>query len=231
MSDARLALLRELERADEEVARVLDELDALYATVEDVRRRALELETFFARLHADRVVRREAVEREERSVAGTEETARRAADELRAAEDSGDPERIAAARRFDVRTRDALSVARRRLRAATDEEEQLEAQAAEATRSVPEVEEHARRLAASLAERPRLGAEAGTAPAPGLAGVSEWGGRARAALLVARASLAGERDAVIRQANELGALVLGEPLTSARASDVARRVERALEAR
>ena len=45
---------------------------------------------------------------------------------------------------------------------------------------------------------------------------------ARAALLVARSSLASQRDAVIRQANELGSLVLGEPLAARSPADVAR---------
>jgi hypothetical protein len=55
--------------------------------------------------------------------------------------------------------------------------------------------------------------------------VAEWGTRARAALLVARSQLASERDAVVRQANELGASVLGEPLPALSAGEIARRVE------
>jgi hypothetical protein len=51
---------------------------------------------------------------------------------------------------------------------------------------------------------------------------------ARASLFVARGQVAAEREAVIRQANELGAVALGEPLTSASAAVVTRRVERAL---
>ena len=58
----------------------------------------------------------------------------------------------------------------------------------------------------------------------------EWAGRARAALFVARGGLAAERDAVVRQANELGALVLGEPLTAGGPASVARRIEGAPDA-
>ncbi|MDQ3891244.1 MAG: hypothetical protein M3312_11945, partial [Actinomycetota bacterium] len=73
--------------------------------------------------------------------------------------------------------------------------------------------------------RPQLAEHGGAAPGPGLAGVSTWATSARAALFVARGGLVSEREAVIRQANELGALVLGEPLTSATPSLVARRIE------
>jgi hypothetical protein len=44
-------------------------------------------------------------------------------------------------------------------------------------------------------------------------------------LLVARSQLAAERDAVLRQANELGAVLLGEALPPTSAAAVARRVE------
>jgi hypothetical protein len=62
-------------------------------------------------------------------------------------------------------------------------------------------------------------------PDAGTAGVAEWGTRARAALLVARSQVSAERDAVLRQANELGAAVLGEALPPLGAREVVRRVE------
>ena len=58
--------------------------------------------------------------------------------------------------------------------------------------------------------------------------MSEWGTRARAALLVARSQLAAERDAVVRQAHELAAVVLGEPLPPLGAREVVRHVEEQL---
>jgi hypothetical protein len=228
VTDARVALVRELERADEDVAALLAELDELYAACEAVRTRALAVETFFARLPAERTAREQALGEARATVERAEEAARRAADELARAERAAEEERRAAARRFDVRARDALAGARRRLATASAERERLESGAAEAEREAQTLEERARVLAAALRRRPRLAADAGAAPGAELGGVSEWGGRARAALLVARAGLAAERDALIRQANELGSAVLGEPLAPARAHDVARRVERAL---
>ncbi|HWB56543.1 MAG TPA: hypothetical protein VG479_06380 [Gaiellaceae bacterium] len=229
MGDARLALLHELERADEEVAATLTELDELYAETEAVRERALELEAFFVRLPARRAAtagerdRARHVEAEARAAVET------AAAALREAEASGNADALAAARRLDVRARDSLTAAERRASGAEEAIGRLEADASAAQRERESLDRRARGLAGALRERPRLAADAGDDPAPGLAGVSEWGTHARAALLVARSQLADDRDAVIRQANELGALVLGEPLTATSAHDVARRVEHELE--
>jgi hypothetical protein len=228
VTDARLDLVRELERADEEVAAVLAELDELYASTEAVRERALDLEAFFARLPSARTAAAEAVDDAERDVLAAEETAARAAAGLRAAEEAGDSERLAAARRFDVRSRDSLAGARRRHDEALADRERLDTEAAEAERERPELGARAGELATALRERPRLAPDAGAEPGTSLEDVSAWAAGARAGLLVARSSLAAERDAVIRQANELGSLVLGEPLAPAAASTVARRVERAL---
>jgi hypothetical protein len=226
--DARLVLVRELERADEEVAALLTELDELYARVETLRRRSLELESFFARLPAEREAAQRAVEETQRAAAEADETATRAAAELGAAEASGKDERIAAARRFEIRARDAASTTTRLASEARAAAASLEERVAGAKREAAGLEEEAKALAAALRERPRLATEAGLDPGASLAGVSEWAARARAALLVGRTALAADRDAVIRQANELGSLVLGEPLGATAASAVARRLEREL---
>jgi fused signal recognition particle receptor len=228
VTDRRLALIRELERADEEVGALLAELDELYTATEEVRTRALELEAFEARLPAAQAAAARGLEEAESEADAARETAERAAAEFHAAEEAGDRERFMAARRFDVRARDSLAVAERRVREAEEDVRRLETEAAAAAREVPQVEDRAHELAAALSHRPRLAAEAGATPSSGLPGVSEWAGRARAALLVARNSLAAERDAVIRQANELGSLVLGEPLAPVATASVVRRVEREL---
>ena len=49
-------------------------------------------------------------------------------------------------------------------------------------------------------------------PRPALDGVLEWTSRARGDLLLAHAGLATERDKVVREATELVASALGEPL-------------------
>jgi hypothetical protein len=229
MPDRRLAFLRELEQADEAVAAVLVELDELYVACEDVRTRALELEAFLERLPAVREAAATAVGETQGVAEEARAAAAAAGAELKAAEAAGDADGIAAARRFAVRARDSLGMAERRAAEAVEEVGRLERRAGEARREEGALAGRARELAAALAERPRLAAEAGAEPEAGLAGIADWGTRARAALLVARGQLAAERDAVVRQANELGTLVLGEPLTATSAAGVARRVERELD--
>jgi hypothetical protein len=228
MDDRRLAFIRELEQADEAVSVVLTELDELYVECERVRERALELEAFVARLPDARAAAALALEGSRRTAEEARAAYQRARQELRAAEAEDDPERLAAARRFELRTRDSLAIATRRVREAEAGAARLEEEAQAAGRESEELGRRAVELAALLRERPRLALDAGELQETGLAGIAEWGTRARAALLVARGQLASERDAVVRQANELGALVLGEPLTATSAAGVARQVEREL---
>jgi hypothetical protein len=98
----------------------------------------------------------------------------------------------------------------------------LEERAAAAERDGAALEAEARELGA------RLGDEVAPEPGAGPAGVAEWGTEARAALLVSRSRLAAERDAVVRQAHELGAAVLGEDLPALGAREVVRHVESTL---
>jgi chromosome segregation ATPase len=78
--------------------------------------------------------------------------------------------------------------------------------------------------AAELAERVRDV----PSPAPGLEGAAEWGARARGALLVRHSRLADERDKVVREATELVASVVGDPLLVTGVAGVRDRLERAL---
>jgi hypothetical protein len=226
VTDSRLALVRELERADEEAAVDLEELDALHAETEAVRKRALELLAFREGLPAEREDRARELAAAERGLEEARTVAARAAADLEEAERGGDDERLAAARRFEVRARDTVSVAERRAREAREGSERLETEAGEAEREAAALEHRAGELAAALDGRARVGSQAGALAEPGLDGVVAWGSRARAALLVARSQLAAEREAVIRQANEIGSVVLGEPLTAAPPSVVVRRVEK-----
>jgi hypothetical protein len=228
MADGRVALLQELERADEVAAAELAEVDELRADVLDLRERALELGAFFTRLPAERTAAAEAAEEAVRALAAARVAAERAAEASARAEGNADAERVAEARRFEVRARDSLHMAERRAQSAREQMTDLEARAEAAERETAALEARARELAASLEPRPRLAYDAVGGPQQGAPGVAEWGTRARAALLVARSQVEAEREAVVRQANELGALVLGETLPPLGASAVARRVEREL---
>jgi hypothetical protein len=228
-ADRALAFLRELERADQETAVALAELDELARAAEDVRARALELEAASLRLPAERERVHAALAGGEREAAEWRPALADARAELAAAEQGRNSDRQAAARRAEVRARDALRMAERKIAAATDEKRRLEEREAATRREAESLEARSRELAALLAGRPGLAGQAGGDPGPGLAGAVEWAGRARAALFVARGRLVAEREGLIRQANELGALVLGEPLTASSAAQVTRRVERARE--
>ena len=227
MSEGALEFLRELERADDAVAAVLAELDELAEETQRVGERALELEAFFIRLPADLERTASALVRAERELGEAEEVLAATEAELAAAEGRKDHERLASARRAEVRARDVLRMAQRRVGAARDEAEAFARKRAAAEGEAGALEARAGELAAALATRPQLAENGGQAPGAGLAGVRAWATQARAALFVARGALAREREGVIRQANELGALVLGEPLTASSAATVTRRVEQA----
>jgi hypothetical protein len=222
MAGDRLAELRELERADEAVAAALVEADELYAGVEDVRGRAHALLELADRLPAEREAAAEVVTEADRQLADARAAAEQAAAELRLAEAGGNAERAAEARRFDLRARDSLHMAERRAVAAQERAAELEARAAAAERDGVALEQEARELGGRLADE--VAAEPGAGPAR----VAEWGTEARAALLVSRSRLAAERDAVVRQAHELGAAVLGEDLPPLGAREVVRHVESTL---
>lgn len=217
--DRRLAVVRALAAADEQAAAELSELDELYAASEEVRLRALELGALLDRLPEEQAARERAVAEAERVAGEAEEAAERAGEELRAAESAGEGARLAAARRSDVRARDAVASAGRRLEGARADREGLEEEAASAEREASALGKRAHSLAAARDKEP---------PGPALSEIATWGTRTRAALLVARAGLAREREGLVRQANEAAAAVLGEPLVSGSAEEAARRVESAL---
>jgi hypothetical protein len=124
-----------------------------------------------------------------------------------------------------IRTQDALRMADRHVSELGEESAALEDAAAEAICEAAELEGRARRLAAEFGQHPRMTEQAAPDPPQGLAGIVEWGSATRAALFVARGGLSSEREAVIRQANELGSMLLGEPLLAAKPATVLRRVE------
>jgi chromosome segregation protein len=216
-----LGLLRELELADEEAGAALAELDELAREAESVRVKALDLAAFEARLPG----KREAAGAELTRARGEREAARAALAEAEAAVRTARPDGEADARRFEIRARDRVSVAERRARSAEEACVALERRAEDSKRAGEELGSRAAAVAEALQGRPRVAVEAGAAPTPGLAGVANWGEAARAALFVARGQVAAERDALVRQANEVGGLALGEPLTTLGASAIVRRVE------
>jgi hypothetical protein len=229
MGRSTLALLRELELADADLAASFAEHDSLAGRVENVRQGALELEAFLARLPEERARLRASAEEARREEADARQALASAESAVRTAEAGADPARLRAARRALQTAQDLHHVTERRVADAREEAAVLERLAASSRRSEEQLQASARTLAAELVGRPRVAGAAGAPPPPGLAGVREWAGTARAALFVSRGGLARERETVVRQADELGAAMLGEPLVAVSVAAVACRVERELD--
>ena len=223
-----LVFLRELGHADEEAAATLAELDELAADADRIRVRSRELQSRSAQLPAEQERLRSAHAEANRKVEDSRRELSRAEAAVDAARAAGDDRAETSVRHAVVRHGDAVTIAERRARQAELELAQAEHDAEKVTSEGADVTKAAERLAASLRDRPRLAEQAGAAPARDLTGISEWASGVRAALFVARAALVRERDGLIRQANELGTVLLGEPIVSGAASDVARRVARSV---
>jgi hypothetical protein len=80
-------------------------------------------------------------------------------------------------------------------------------------------------VASALEALPRLMDAGKSAPAAGLDGLVEWGGRVRAALFVLRGTLETERERIVAEANALGSAVLGEDVGASSVRLVRRRLE------
>jgi hypothetical protein len=122
-----------------------------------------------------------------------------------------------------VGARDAVEDAEQRVARAHRERERLEREAAERGAEAERLEARG----AELSVHPRLAREVAP-PATGLHGLLDWAARAHGELLVAHAALATERDKVVREATELVAGALGEPLLAGGVAGVRERLSRAL---
>jgi hypothetical protein len=217
-------VLYELETVDADVGAVFVELHLLLKEVRVLRGDLLAIQSFKSSLPIERQRLRRAVAKALQDGATAEAAFVRAQDAVRSA---GDEEKRAA-ELFEIRARDRLSVAERGAAKAEIEVERMEKAARDAEANTRKLDAKARSLAGALRDRPRVAAAAGVEPGPDLEDVLEWTETAQAALLVARSQVGIEQDAVIRQANELGSVVLNEMLSTASVAVVARRVEQAL---
>jgi chromosome segregation ATPase len=226
MDDRALGLARELEVRDEELAAALEELAELERETEALRSRAADVAAFLERLPDERRRLADAVGEARAEVGRRRDESAVAERELGEAESRRrQQEAVAAARRAVVRTRDAAASAERKLARLECEVTELESSAAGAEADVPRVEVEARRLAEELRTHPRVARAGADEPRPGLAGILDWADRARATLFVARGGLETERERVVREANELGASALGEPMFATSVALVRRRIE------
>jgi hypothetical protein len=204
--------LRELERQDAELAAEGERLHALDAEVGLVRGRAEEIEVFFAGYP-------EAEERLRTAfTAATEEVASRRAElseAERAAAGAGDDDARLAAERAVSRARDHLDAAEARVVRASEEHAAHKHAAAAATAELTQL--------AARAARADHGAPGGTPRE-----LADWASAVHASLFVAAGQVDMQRDSLIREANELATMLLGEATFGSNAAQALSRVEASL---
>jgi len=215
--DTRLSFAAELERRDADVAQALREVERLHGEVDGIRTRGTAAITFLASLPGALAE----LEADERAAAAEQTEADAAVREAEAALERArkDDERLAAARALQ-QARDRVHAAEVWIAQAHEERARLQAEG-DARRA------EAESLATRVAELALL-VRAVPPPLPGVEGALAWASRARGELLLERAALSNERDTLVREASELLASVLGEPLTSTGVAGVHDRLERAL---
>ena len=229
-TDTVLALAAEIERRDGEVAQSLELVNDLSRRASAIRGRATELGTLLVSVPGELAAleRSAAHDRDARAAAAAELAgAEQEATTAKKARRMSDDERSDAARRVD-NARERLEEIEARIARRTAEHEALGAIELDARRDALELADAAAAVAASLDDVPRISQSGRDEPEPGLSGIEEWGGRVHAALFVVRGQLEGERDRIVREANELGGAVLGEQLAGASVALVRRRLEEAL---
>jgi hypothetical protein len=205
--DSVLALADELERRDAEIALRLEAVEERQREVEVLRDDAVSTAEALALLPAERAKQAddETAAREARA---------RALAELREAEQREDP----------------LAVDRARITLDSAEHWVAETEAQRERLLVEELNARAR-AAATMSRAAELGLEvpnAATETPAALAALDEWASRERGALLLEHSGLVRERDAVVREASELLASVLGEPFASTSVAGLRGRLERGL---
>jgi hypothetical protein len=218
-----LSIADDLERRDQRAAEELLEVERLQAEVDELRAHAGAVAAFLRELP----VLQAALAQEERAAAEELEHARDAMDvaenELARVQERGSESARLEAARATQHARDALEAAELRVKRAAIERTRVEHEAAEGGAEAERFE----RRAGELSLHPRLAHDVAP-PATGLHGVLDWAARARGELLLAHAALATERDKIVREATELAASVLGEPLVSTGAAGLRERLERAM---
>jgi len=215
--EATLGFAAELERRDEELARSLADVERIQADVDELRRHADATRAFLDEL-PELIAHREGDEQAAAAARADAEAQVAAADEA-LARARKDDQRLEAERQRQQALA-AMSDAERWLAQARSELEVARAQGEQHRADAEHLSGRAGELAPRVRDVPP--------PENGLPGALDWASRARGALLLERSNLVREREAVIRDANELTASVLGEPLVSSAVAGLRDRLALAL---
>ena len=227
--DRSLALAADIERRDGDVEAALEVVALLSRRAEDVRRRSEELQDFLESVPGE-LARLDVTEMEARegdaTAAAELAQAEQHASEL-AARQPGSEKAAAAARERESARRLAGDAAARYRHVVAERSALLEAEAS-SRREIGELVLRAGNVATRLDDVPRVSQSGREPPGETLSELAEWGRRVQAALFVVRGQLEAERDRLIREANELAGLVLGEQLAGSSVALVRKRLEEAL---
>jgi chromosome segregation ATPase len=192
-----LDVVRELERRDAAAAAAIAAASELERSLNELRSRAATTAELLARLPAER-----------ERVAAAREGAAAALGAAREALAAADEEGALDARRALELAESGLAEAEAAVAAV-----ERDGDAAEGERD--RIDLDTRAAAARLAALERV--HEVEPPAPGLAGALDWTSRARAAVFVVRSGLELERERIVREAEELGAALLGEQVYTVKA--------------
>jgi predicted nucleic acid-binding Zn-ribbon protein len=207
MDERAVQELRELAERDSELATRGAAVAARDAEIARIRSRAEEIETALALQPAERA------RRDRELVDAAEELERRRSEldraerELAAATDDDAREH---ARHAVERALDHIAVAQSRIDRAEAARAELEQEVADLPAERQALEDQARALAGT----PELGGS-----------LVDWASRAHADAFVAAGQIDAERERVIREANELASMLLGEPTYGATVAQALARVE------
>jgi chromosome segregation ATPase len=206
MSERMLEVARELDAQDALLAEEIDQIEELRRRAVTVGEAAARIARFLKELPAERTGLELKIVHLEREL-GERELARDVAE--RELERADEKDR-AAARRAAVRARDAVTVAKRELEQARTRLRTLEVEAKAVIEELARLRRESEELTTGIRDAPEI--SRGTVPHPGglAEDLIEWASRARAALLLSRSGLETQRERVVREANELAAVTLGE---------------------
>jgi chromosome segregation ATPase len=216
-----------LEERDGELAESLESVDALLHQARRIHGRALELDAFLADVPAELAsLEHEEAEAGElrgladRGVAAAEAEVGRVERSRRANE-----EERAQAERELTRAREAAADAVARIERIEGQRARLAGEERAGRAEAAALADDARAAAAAVAAMPRVSESGRAEPGSALADLAAWSDRVYAALLVVRGGFVAERERVVREAGEIGAAALGEPLVGASVVAVRQRLE------
>lgn len=228
-SDSALSHAAKLERRDDELAAAVGAITGISERVDRLRARALEIAAFLEGLPAERAHLEQAHVDARRQIADARDAAAAADAALEKLREGrgAKQDAISAAERDVENARADVAAADAHLARLGERRAQLVREEAAVKTESSTLAADASNIARELRAMPRLSRQVGEAPGRGLEQLAEWGAAAHAALLVVRAGLETERERIVREANELAASALGEPLAATSVAAVRERLENA----